>query len=289
MKSVITQMTLFMAALVLPAVNLEAQTLSILHSLNAGSNNSSGVYTNNDGTCPEANLLLSGNTLYGTAHNGGTNGYGTVFKVNTDGMGFTVLHTFTAPVNLTNIDGINPRSSLVLSSNTLYGTTSGGGAYGGGTVFAVNTNGTAFTNVYNFGSIFTSGYSPQAGLVLSGNILYGTTQNRDLANGAVFRINTDGTAFTNIHSFSVGSHTSQGINTNSDGIQPYSALMLASNVFYGTTQLGGTSGDGTVFRLNTDGTDFTNLHNFTGVLTSYLQTITNSDGANPYADRKSVV
>ena len=32
--------------------------------------------------------------LYGTAHQGGTSGYGTVFKLNTDGTGFTVLKNF---------------------------------------------------------------------------------------------------------------------------------------------------------------------------------------------------
>ena len=50
--------------------------------------------TNSDGANPYAGLILSGNTLYGTASDGGSSGNGTVFAVNTDGTGFTNLHSF---------------------------------------------------------------------------------------------------------------------------------------------------------------------------------------------------
>src|SRR5689334_892928 len=53
---------------------------------------SSYPYTNSDGAVPQAGLLLSGNTLYGTASGGGISGRGTLFKVNADGSGFTNLH-----------------------------------------------------------------------------------------------------------------------------------------------------------------------------------------------------
>ena len=43
-----------------------------------------------------AGLILSGNTLYGTTTGGGSSGNGTVFAINTDGTGFTTLHSFTA-------------------------------------------------------------------------------------------------------------------------------------------------------------------------------------------------
>ena len=81
--------------------------------------------------------------------NGGTNGNGTVFAVNTDGTGFTNLHTFTAlsvPYPGTNSDGANPLAGLVLSSNMLYGNSFHGemAAHRGGTVFALNTDGTGF-------------------------------------------------------------------------------------------------------------------------------------------------
>jgi uncharacterized repeat protein (TIGR03803 family) len=54
-----------------------------------------------------------------------------VFAVNTDGTGFTVLHTFNG------LDGSDPQSALLLSGNTLYGTTVGGGTHDDGTIFAI--------------------------------------------------------------------------------------------------------------------------------------------------------
>src|ERR1017187_9097077 len=101
-----------------------AQTFTNLHSFSTEAINALGHYTNSDGVHPEAVLILSGNTLYGTASGGGTNSYGTVFAVNTNGTGFTNLHTFTAlsPSNNTNSDGAAPDAGLMLSGNTLYGT-----------------------------------------------------------------------------------------------------------------------------------------------------------------------
>src|SRR5258705_479661 len=71
-----------------------------------------------------AGLILSGNTLFGTARLGGSSNGGTVFAVNTDGTDFTILHRFTIPAfdsssgNYTNTDGAQPKSGLVLSGNT---------------------------------------------------------------------------------------------------------------------------------------------------------------------------
>src|SRR5205809_462400 len=83
-------------------------------------------------------IVLSGPTLYGTAFYGGSSGNGTVFAVNTDGTGFTNLHSFTAtsgPGCCLNSDGAWPIAGLILSSNTLYGTASSFGSSGYGTVF----------------------------------------------------------------------------------------------------------------------------------------------------------
>jgi len=153
-------------------------------------NGSPSPITNTDGAHPEAGLVLSGSTLYGTAEYGSSSGNGTVFAVNTDGTGFTNLYSFTAlfgPHPQTNSDGACPSagSGLFLSGNTLYGTAENGGSSGNGTVFAVNTDGTGFTTLYNFTAtsitpfgVYTNsdGANPAAGLILSGNTLYGTAQ-----------------------------------------------------------------------------------------------------------------
>ena len=219
-----------------------------------------------DGANPLAGLILSGGTLYGTTVEGGLYGYGSVFKINTNGTGLSTLYSFTA-----NGDGGFPQGNLILSGNTLYGTASafdvyassaGDAFYGAGTVFRINTDGTGFTNVYSF----TGGAddaTPQGGLVLSGDTLYGTTSGGALfGDGSVFSVKTNGSGFTTLHSFNYY-----------DGSAPACGLVLSGGTLYGTAGWGGTAGDGTVFCLKTNGTGFTTLYNFTGV----------SDGGTPYA------
>jgi uncharacterized repeat protein (TIGR03803 family) len=153
---------------------------------------SSSVSTNSDGAGPEGELLLSGNTLYGTAALGGIFGKGTVFALNTNGFGFTNLHNFTGTS-----DGSYPSGFLVLRGDTLYGTTQYGGNTGNGTVFAVKTDGTGFTNLYTFTAptgplpfpTNSDGANPAGGLTLSGNALYGTAGGGGIGgNGTVFSI-----------------------------------------------------------------------------------------------------
>jgi uncharacterized repeat protein (TIGR03803 family) len=263
--------------LCLVAANGRAQTFTTLHSFTATSGSEGYNGTNSDGVYPFLGLLLSGNTLYGAAQAGGSSGWGTVFAVNTDGTGFTNLHSFTATSGTngdygsgTNSDGAVPNGGFILSGNTLYGTAQAGGNSGWGTVFAVNTDGTGFTNLHNFTAtsgtaggdgINSDGASPFAGLILSGNTLYGTAQfGGNSGNGTVFAIKTNGTGFTNLHSFTA---TSGGAGINSDGANPVGGLILSDQTLYGTAIAGGPYGWGTVFAINTNGTGFTNLHSFT--------------------------
>src|SRR6266478_3613600 len=263
-----------------------AQTFTTLHSFTASITNSSGVYTNSDGANPRTGLILAGNTLYGTAEDGGSSGRGTLFAFNPDGTGFTNLYSFTATSGSggdygTNSDGAGPSADLITnaSGTTLYGTAFGGGSSGHGTVFAVNTNGTGFTNLHSFTATSGSGgyYGTNSegaipnGLVLSNNILYGTaSQGGGSGYGTVFAVNTDGTGFTNLHNFTAVS-LAPVYGTNSDGAYP-NGVILSNNTLYGTAYAGGSLAYGTVFAVNTDGSGFTNLHDFTG-----------ADGGHPYA------
>ena len=245
------------------ALNTDGTGFTNLYSFTGGS----------DGANPAAGLVLSGNTLYGTAQRGGTNANGTVFALNINGSNFTTLHTFTGYISYpTNDDGIFPQAGLILSGNTLYGTAGLGGTYGGGTVFAVNTDGTGFTTLHAFTADVSGnndGADPSAGLILSGNTLFGTAGfggNPD-DDGTVFAVTTDGTGFTTLHTFSAD------VSGNSDGAAPFAGLVLSGNTLFGTAQFGGNPDNGTVFAVNTDGTGFTNLHAFTS----------NPDGAGPFA------
>src|SRR5580765_6743579 len=72
---------------------------------------------------------------------------------------FSNLHSFAAgamnPVThlYTNIDGANPYGTLILSGNTLYGTTAGNNTNGLGGLFSANIDGTGFTNFFAFGFV----------------------------------------------------------------------------------------------------------------------------------------
>jgi len=132
---------LFAGLGLIPVGRATEPTFTNLHSFTAV--NFRGV--NSDGANPFAGLILSGDTLYGTASEGGTNGEGTVFAINPTGPSFTNLYSFTG-----SSDGANPGAGLMLSSNTLYGTAEHGGSSGNGTVFAVNITGSGFTNLHNF-------------------------------------------------------------------------------------------------------------------------------------------
>jgi uncharacterized repeat protein (TIGR03803 family) len=79
--------------------------------------------------------------------------------------------------------------------------------------------------------------------------------------------------FTTLHSFTA---TDPNTFINSDGAYPWAGLILSVNTLYGTTQVGGSSGNGTVFAVNRDGTGFTTSYNFTARTSPGL---TNSDGA----------
>jgi uncharacterized repeat protein (TIGR03803 family) len=192
---------------------------------------------------PRGDLALSGSTLYGTTSEGGSGGWGAVFKVNSDGSGYTVLKNFAGS------DGKNPDAGLVLSGDTLYGTTSLGGTGGSGTIFKISTSGTGFTNLWHFAG--TNGASPEE-LVLSGSMLYGTTSAGGLTNsGTVFTINTNGSGFQMLKSFSARVvDPSIGASTNADGSGPSGRLLLSGNTLYGTTSAGGPMGKGVVFAFS---------------------------------------
>jgi uncharacterized repeat protein (TIGR03803 family) len=226
--------------------------LTTLHSFN---------YT--DGGFPFAGLVLGADgNFYGTTFGGGANGYGTVFKINSGGM-LTTLYSFCAQENCT--DGTYPEGALVQAPDgNFYGTTYQGGPNGAGTVFRVDRQG-VLTTLHSFD--YTDGAEPGAGLVLgSDGNLYGTAQDGGAYNrGAIFRIAPSGT-LTTLYSFC--SH-GEGC---PDGYTPVGALIEAADGnLYGTTDFGGSIGDGTVFRISLGGA-LTTLHSFDS-----------TDGANPFA------
>ena len=182
---------------------------------------------------PEAGLILSGNTLYGTTWGGppGPTGYGTVFSVPVSGG----TPTFLANFSFGNLDaGVNPYGPLLLSGNTLYGTTSSGGGYGVPSVFSVPITGGTPT-------ILAAITGSDGGLILSGNTLYGTTKVGGAHNaGTVFSVPLAGGRATTVASFDYYNN----------GEWPEAGVVLSGNTLYGTTSTAGPGGGGTVFAVD---------------------------------------
>ena len=133
-------------------------------------------------------------SFYGTTSAGGVHGYGTVFKITPAGR-LTSLHSFESATN-----GANPNAGLVQATDgNFYGTTSGGGVNGHGTVFKITTSG-RLTTLHSFDS--TDGAAPIAGLVQAtdGNF-YGTTSEGGINGyGTVFKLNP-ARRLTTLHNF----------------------------------------------------------------------------------------
>ena len=230
-----------------------------------------------DGAGPSGALIQAADgSLYGTTEYGGANvngycgspgGCGTIFKITSSGT-LTTVYSFCAQSGCA--DGAVPMAALVQGTDgDFYGTTSGGGAYGEGTVFKMTAHG-ALTTLHSFcagGIPCTDGADPTAGLIQAtdGNF-YGTTYAggpgvcviNGSTCGTVFRISATG-ALTTLYNFC-------SENGCVDGSYPYAGLVQATDGnLYGATYSGGkdavgTTG-GTLFKITTAGA-LTTLHSF---------------------------
>jgi len=211
-------------------------------------NTSGGGYTNlhvfaggaADGANPEGDLTLSGTNFYGLASQGGAAGLGVVFRVNTNGTGYTNLHSFAGYPN----DGAGPPGSLTLAGSTLYGMTQEGGPSASrlGAVFKINTDGSDYRILHFFAGGTGDGATPLGSLTLANGWLYGMTSVGGASNkGTVFRVSTDGSSYTNFHSFAGGTN---------DGATPYGSLLLSGSTLYGMTYYGGSNNVGVMFTLS---------------------------------------
>jgi uncharacterized repeat protein (TIGR03803 family) len=230
-----------------------------------------------DGGNPSSGLIDVNGVLYGMTNQGGvglcfggTPACGVVFALDPKTGSETVLHTFNDP----DTDGIFPSGGLVAVKGTLYGTTySGGGANGGGAVFALDLRTGAETLLHTFfgGS---DGYIPQAGLISVKGTLYGTTTSGGSDGcfgygcGTVYAVNRKTGAETVLHAFISGA----------DGAFPWAGLVAVNGMLYGTTTQGGgnvscSNGCGTVFAIDPTTGAETIVHAFAG----------GNDGSDPAA------
>jgi uncharacterized repeat protein (TIGR03803 family) len=168
--------------------------------------------------------------------------------------------------NFNKKEGATPAAPLTNFHGTLYGTTSGGGANGNGTVFTITPSGTE-TVLYNFKGGKNDGAGPDSALVGAGGKLYGTTWSGGNPHcgggcGTVFAITPSGKE-TVLYIFKAGT---------ADGAYPKGALVDVRGTLYGTTVFGGADSQGTIFAIAASGKEAI-LHSFAGA----------SDGEDPEA------
>lgn len=205
-----------------------------------------------DGAAPGGGLIAGNGLLYGTTGGGGSStqcnggGCGTVFSIDRRTGAEKVLYSFCPKRNCN--DGADPAAGLLAVNGILYGTTSGGGQYGGticpsgcGTVFSLDPSTGVETVLYSFchnKSSCADGAIPIAGLIDVNGVLYGTTLAGGTTGcsgdgcGTVFSLDPGTGAETVLYSFCTQTNCA-------DGQWPHANLVAVKGKLYGTTLYGG--------------------------------------------------
>lgn len=245
----------------------QAQTFNVLYNFTGGV----------DGSSPWGQLAMdpAGNFYTGTMEGGNDTGSGAAIKL--EPVSGTWLLQPLYDFNGGN-DGVQPQV-VVASNGAVFGTTQAGGLSRCGIVFQLRPRPTPPTtalarwnetilHTFGGGSDGCNPFSPP--IIDSAGNLYGTTADGGGNNdaGVVYELVRSGQSYTEqiLHRF-----------TGPDGIAPGAGLVADSSFtnLYGVTQVGGSSNDGTVFRLTNTGSGWmeTVLYNFHN----------SSDGQQPQA------
>ena len=280
-----------------------------------------------NGMRPFGMILGADGALYGTAA-GGTKQAGVLYKVNRDGTGYTLLHTF----YLSSDDGLGPIAPPIQGpGGRLFGLTEFGGNLsaapgppGFGTVYQVDADGSNYAVLFRFSTNTLAGDYPTALLLGTDGVFYGAGMAGTNESGFIYRLSTDGNGYAVVYNFDAsppqgqlptcliqgsdgwlygttlygGSSTAGTVfklqtsgtgyvqlyafsTNNFDGQWPQGIVQGRDGMLYGTTQLGGDQGLGTVFRVGTDGTGYSVLYSFTGAegATPLAPPIQGADGA----------
>lgn len=220
------------------------------------------------GAVPKGSMILSGSTLFGFTSTGGSNDYGVIFSVNTDGSGYNVVHHFSGP---SNTDGNTPHHGyLTLLDDTIIRPMLNGGASGQGTIFSVTTSGSNQTPVYTFTGSSAAptslgdGAQPHSGMLAgAGGTYYGMTAAGGAHGGGVlYSFSASTGAVTSLYSFD----PTTGSNSHGQLIWDSTGTKLLGMTRQGGTGTGNsnTSNEppGTIFSFNPQTSEYTTLFNF---------------------------
>ncbi|MEO8663987.1 MAG: choice-of-anchor tandem repeat GloVer-containing protein [Ignavibacteria bacterium] len=225
--------------------DIDGKNFQTLYHFEDGENNGTGKEPHHDA------MLYFNNALYGAALYGGSNNNGVIFKINTDGSGYTPVHVFNGGVN----DGAQPHSGVVVINNIFYGMTAEGGTHNNGALYQINPDGSGFSVIHSFHK--SQGDNPHGKPVpgSDGHTVFGITKSGGAADlGVIFSFDLTDTSYNIIHTFQKGKNDG---NTSEHGYLARSGTKL-----FGMTQYGGDNDKGIIFSINEDSSDFKIMHSF---------------------------
>ncbi|MBS9524136.1 T9SS type A sorting domain-containing protein [Litoribacter alkaliphilus] len=203
-----------------------------------------------DGTHPLGSLEWGGdNYLYGAAYSGGNAGGGTVFRIRPNGSGFEVLKHFDQEQT---DQGFRPSEILLADDGEIYGHASGGNQFNG-LLYSLERDGSDFTILRHFDD--PDGRYPTEDLIQgSDGYIYGLTEEGGSRRGTLYKVSLDGSEFMVLRSF----------NRSEEGFYPIGQLLeYGQGVLYGVLEHGvEEDGDGSIYKINADGSGFEVLHRF---------------------------
>jgi uncharacterized repeat protein (TIGR03803 family) len=253
----------------------------------------------NGQSCESALVEAGDGFLYGTTLFGGTNSQGVIFRLSRDGSSYEVVHNLVAAAGdggspwctlvegtdgslygatrgpsvvfrynwqenvyagLANVDSLSVQPSrfnpglLRGSDGLLYGVSDRGGAHDAGMLYRLQESGSNLTKIVDFGATNFGGVTPRASLVLgTDGLYYGSTERGGVLNlGTIFAMSGDGFNLSVIRHFGAAG----------DGRLPNGVIEGSDGLFYGTTQQGGTAGQGILFAISKNGSNHTVLRSF---------------------------
>ena len=197
-------------------------------------------------------LLLLSFTLsaqheyYGMSKEDGTPGAGTIFKTDSTGANFRILHSFNGTT-----EGAHPLNSLSLAPDgKFYGFASGGGTFGAGTLFQYDPIIDSYTVVLNLIDSATGDNPTSSPLIGSDGNIYGASYGNE---SRFFRYKPATGAVQNYNLFWWTEW-------------PEGDLIEVNGNIYGTTENGGGNGasgyQGRLYRFNISTQTFTYIHDF---------------------------
>ena len=206
-------------------------------------------FIGSDGTGPVAAVLPWHGVLLGTTQAGGADHEGTVFKLDPIKGILTTLYAFTGGA-----DGAFPSGSLITLGNSVFGTTSAGGASSAGTVFKIDMNTGIMRTLHTFTG-GNDGARPYAALTFVGGLLYGTTYSGGASGvGTIFSVDPNSGAEKTRYTFTGPAN----------GANPEGGLVFDGTMLYGAASSSGPGGYGTVFSFDPASDLESTIYSFAG-------------------------